>query len=328
MKIGIIGASGAVGREMINSLAQYRLDVEELRLFASKRSAGTKLSFNGKEIEIEELCEERLEGLDYVLGAVSNELSKKYWPMIEKAGAVYVDNSSAFRMNDDVPLIVPEINGEDALRHHGLIANPNCSTIITMLALAPINKLSRIKDIVATTFQAVSGAGNKGIEELKDQIRAIENGEEVRNEVFPKQIAYNCIAEIGSYLDNGYTSEEMKMQNEGRKIFHNDDLNVSCTCVRVPVYRSHSISVRLITERKLELDEIYKAIEEYPSVKLFKDDIPTPLASSDQDDVYVGRIRKDLTDERGICLFCCGDQVRRGAASNAVLIIKYLEEHK
>jgi aspartate-semialdehyde dehydrogenase len=317
-----------MGREMINSLAQYRLDVEELRLFASKRSAGTKLSFNGKEIEIEELCEERLEGLDYVLGAVSNELSKKYWPMIEKAGAVYVDNSSAFRMNDDVPLIVPEINGEDALNHHGLIANPNCSTIITMLALAPINKLSRIKDIVATTFQAVSGAGNKGIEELKDQIRAIENGEEVRNEVFPKQIAYNCIAEIGSYLDNGYTSEEMKMQNEGRKIFHNDDLNVSCTCVRVPVYRSHSISVRLITERKLELAEIYKAIKEYPSVKLFKDDIPTPLASSNQDDVYVGRIRKDLTDEKGICLFCCGDQVRRGAASNAVLIIKYLEEHK
>ena len=328
MKIGIIGASGAVGREMINSLAEYKLDVEELRLFASKRSVGIKLPFNGQEIEIEELSEERLEGLDYVLGAVSNELSKKYWPMIEKAGAVYVDNSSAFRMNDDVPLIVPEINGEDALKHHGLIANPNCSTIITMLALAPINKLSSIKDIVATTFQAVSGAGNKGIEELKDQIRAIENKEEVRNEVFPKQIAYNCIAEIGSYLDNGYTSEEMKMQNEGRKIFHNDDLNVSCTCVRVPVYRSHSISVRLITERKLELVEIYKAIEDYPSVKLFKDDIPTPLASSDQDDVYVGRIRKDLTDERGICLFCCGDQVRRGAASNAVLIIKYLEEHK
>ncbi|MBR3265755.1 MAG: aspartate-semialdehyde dehydrogenase [Erysipelotrichaceae bacterium] len=328
MKIGIIGASGAVGREMINSLAEYKLDVEELRLFASKSSAGTKLPFNGQEIEIEEFSEERLEGLDYVLGAVSNELSKKYWPMIEKTGAIYVDNSSAFRMNDDVPLIVPEINGDDALNHHGLIANPNCSTIITMLALAPINKLSKIESVVATTFQAVSGAGNKGIEELKDQIKAIENGEEVKNEVFPKQIAYNCIAEIGSYLDNDYTSEEMKMQNEGRKIFHNDDLNVSCTCVRVPVYRSHSISVRLVTERKLELAEIYKAIEEYPSVKLFKDDIPTPLASSNQDDVYVGRIRKDLTDEKGICLFCCGDQVRRGAASNAVLIIKYLEEHK
>lgn len=328
MKIGIIGASGAVGREMINSLEEYKLDVEELRLFASERSVGKAILFNGNPVEIELLTQERLFGLDYVLGAVSNELSKKYWPMIEMAGAVYVDNSSAFRMNDNVPLIVPEINGEDALKHNGLIANPNCSTIITMLALAPINKLSKIKDVVATTFQAVSGAGNKGIEELKDQIRALENNEEIKNEVFPKQIAYNCIAEIGSYLDNGYTTEEMKMQNEGRKILHNNDLNVSCTCVRVPVYRSHSISVRLVTEKKLDLDRVCMAVDRYPSLKLFDEDIPTPLASSNQDDVYVGRIRRDLTDEKGICLFCCGDQVRRGAASNAVLIIKYLEDNK
>ncbi len=328
MKIGIIGASGAVGREMINSLEEYKLDVEELRLFASERSVGKAILFNGNPVEIELLTQERLFGLDYVLGAVSNELSKKYWPMVEMAGAVYVDNSSAFRMNDNVPLIVPEINGEDALKHNGLISNPNCSTIITMLALAPINKLSKIKDVVATTFQAVSGAGNKGIEELKAQIRALENNEEIKNEVFPKQIAYNCIAEIGSYLDNGYTTEEMKMQNEGRKILHNNDLNVSCTCVRVPVYRSHSISVRLVTEKKLDLDRVCMAIDRYPSVKLFDDDIPTPLASSNQDDVYVGRIRRDLTDENGICLFCCGDQVRRGAASNAVLIIKYLEDNK
>ncbi len=328
MKIGIIGASGAVGREMINSLEDYKLDVEELRLFASERSVGKAILFNGNPVEIELLTRERLFGLDYVLGAVSNELSKKYWPMIEMAGAVYVDNSSAFRMNDNVPLIVPEINGEDALKHNGLISNPNCSTIITMLALAPINKLSKIKDVVATTFQAVSGAGNKGIEELKAQIKALENNEEIKNEVFPKQIAYNCIAEIGSYLDNGYTTEEMKMQNEGRKILHNNDLNVSCTCVRVPVYRSHSISVRLVTEKKLDLDRVCMAIDRYPSVKLFDEDIPTPLASSNQDDVYVGRIRRDLTDENGICLFCCGDQVRRGAASNAVLIIKYLEDNK
>lgn len=328
MKIGIIGASGAVGREMINSLEDYKLDVEELRLFASERSVGKAILFNGNPVEIELLTQERLFGLDYVLGAVSNELSKKYWPMIEMAGAVYVDNSSAFRMNDNVPLIVPEINGEDALKHNGLISNPNCSTIITMLALAPINKLSKIKDVVATTFQAVSGAGNKGIEELKAQIKALENNEEIKNEVFPKQIAYNCIAEIGSYLDNGYTTEEMKMQNEGRKILHNNDLNVSCTCVRVPVYRSHSISVRLVTEKKLDLDRVCMAIDRYPSVKLFDEDIPTPLASSNQDDVYVGRIRRDLTDENGICLFCCGDQVRRGAASNAVLIIKYLEDNK
>ena len=328
MKIGILGATGAVGRQMIKCLEESDLNVEELRLFASASSQGKTISFNGNDIEIKDANENNLQGLDYVLGAVSNELSKKYYELIKKTGAVYVDNSSAFRGDKDVPLVVPEINGIDALKHKGIIANPNCSTIISLMAVAPINSLSRISSMVATTFQAVSGAGNKGIEELEKQIEQIRNNEKTDPEVFVKQIAYNCVAQIGSYLDNDYTSEEMKMQNEGRKILHLDELLVSCTCVRVPVYRSHSISIRVLCQEELDLDKVKEAIACFPGVKLFEDELPTPLDSSDQNQVFVGRIRRDLTDPKGICLWCCGDQIRKGAAYNAVEIIEYLEKHK
>ena len=328
MKIGILGATGAVGRQMIKCLEESDLNVEELRLFASASSQGKTISFNGNDIEIKDANENSLQGLDYVLGAVSNELSKKYYELIKKTGAVYVDNSSAFRGDKDVPLVVPEINGIDALKHKGIIANPNCSTIISLMAVAPINSLSRISSMVATTFQAVSGAGNKGIEELEKQIEQIRNNEKTDPEVFVKQIAYNCVAQIGSYLDNDYTSEEMKMQNEGRKILHLDELLVSCTCVRVPVYRSHSISIRVLCQEELDLDKVKEAIACFPGVKLFEDELPTPLDSSDQNQVFVGRIRRDLTDPKGICLWCCGDQIRKGAAYNAVEIIEYLEKHK
>lgn len=328
MKIGILGATGAVGRQMIKCLEESDLNVEELRLFASASSQGKTISFNGIDIEIKDANEKSLQGLDYVLGAVSNELSKKYYELIKKTGAVYVDNSSAFRGDKDVPLVVPEINGIDALKHKGIIANPNCSTIISLMAVAPINSLSRISSMVATTFQAVSGAGNKGIEELEKQIEQIRNNEKTDPEVFVKQIAYNCVAQIGSYLDNDYTSEEMKMQNEGRKILHLDELLVSCTCVRVPVYRSHSISIRVLCQEELDLDKVKEAIARFPGVKLFEDELPTPLDSSDQNQVFVGRIRRDLTDPKGICLWCCGDQIRKGAAYNAVEIIEYLEKHK
>lgn len=328
MKIGILGATGAVGRQMIKCLEESDLNVEELRLFASASSQGKTISFNGNDIEIKDANENNLQGLDYVLGAVSNELSKKYYELIKKTGAVYVDNSSAFRGDKDVPLVVPEINGIDALKHKGIIANPNCSTIISLMAVAPINSLSRISSMVVTTFQAVSGAGNKGIEELEKQIEQIRNNEKTDPEVFVKQIAYNCVAQIGSYLDNDYTSEEMKMQNEGRKILHLDELLVSCTCVRVPVYRSHSISIRVLCQKELDLDKVKEAIACFPGVKLFEDELPTPLDSSDQNQVFVGRIRRDLTDPKGICLWCCGDQIRKGAAYNAVEIIEYLEKHK
>lgn len=328
MKIGILGATGAVGRQMLECIEERQLPVEELRVFASERSKGKKLPFAGQELTLEVVSQERLNGLDYVLGAVSNSLSKEYRPLVEKSGAVYIDNSSAFRQEDSVPLVVPEINGQDALDHHGVIANPNCSTAITLMALAPIAKLSPIKAINACTYQAVSGAGMGGISELKDEVTALTKGETVEAKVFPAQIAFNVIADIGSPLENGYTTEEMKMQNEGRKILHLPDLLVTCTCVRVPVYRSHSIAVTVVTEEPVSVEAAEKAIAAFDGDLLVTDHTPTPLENSDKDIVQVGRLRRDLTNPNGLTLWCTGDQIRKGAASNAVQIMEYLENNK
>ncbi|MCR4950521.1 MAG: aspartate-semialdehyde dehydrogenase [Solobacterium sp.] len=326
IKVGILGATGAVGRQMLECIEERNIDAE-VHLFASERSAGKTLKYKGNDIVIKTVTKENLAGLDYVLGAVSNALSKEYRPLIKEAGAVYIDNSSAFRLEDDVPLVVPEINGEDALKHNGIIANPNCSTIITMMALAPIAKISPIKTIQASTYQAVSGAGVGGLRELNEQVSAIVKNEPVSHSVFPAQIAFNCIAEIGSYLDNGYTTEEMKMQNEGRKILHLPDLKVTCTCVRVPVYRSHSISASFVTEEHVSVEQAEAAIAAFEGDVLVKDHVPQPLETSNQDLVYVGRVRRDLTDDNGLALWCCGDQIRKGAASNAVSIMEYLQKH-
>ncbi|MCD5578070.1 aspartate-semialdehyde dehydrogenase [Lactobacillus delbrueckii subsp. lactis] len=328
MKIGILGATGAVGRQMLECIEERRLPVEELRVFASERSKGKKLPFAGQELTLEVVSQERLNGLDYVLGAVSNSLSKEYRPLVEKSGAVYIDNSSAFRQEDGVPLVVPEINGQDALDHHGVIANPNCSTAITLMALAPIAKLSPIKAINACTYQAVSGAGMGGISELKDEVTALTKGESVEAKVFPAQIAFNVIADIGSPLENGYTTEEMKMQNEGRKILHLPDLLVTCTCVRVPVYRSHSIAVTVVTEEPVSVEAAENAIAAFDGDLLVTDYTPTPLENSDKDIVQVGRLRRDLTNPNGLTLWCTGDQIRKGAATNAVQIMEYLENNK
>lgn len=328
MKIGILGATGAVGRQMLECIEERQLPVEELRVFASERSKGKKLPFAGQELTLEVVSQERLNGLDYVLGAVSNSLSKEYRPLVEKSGAVYIDNSSAFRQEDGVPLVVPEINGQDALDHHGVIANPNCSTVITLMALAPIAKLSPIKAINACTYQAVSGAGMGGISELKDEVTALTKGESVEAKVFPAQIAFNVIADIGSPLENGYTTEEMKMQNEGRKILHLPDLLVTCTCVRVPVYRSHSIAVTVVTEEPVSVEAAEKAIAAFDGDLLVTDHTPTPLENSDKDIVQVGRLRRDLTNPNGLTLWCTGDQIRKGAATNAVQIMEYLENNK
>lgn len=328
MKIGILGATGAVGRQMLECIEERKLPVEELRVFASERSKGKKLPFAGQELTLEVVSQERLNGLDYVLGAVSNSLSKEYRPLVEKSGAVYIDNSSAFRQEDGVPLVVPEINGPDALDHHGVIANPNCSTAITLMALAPIAKLSPIKAINACTYQAVSGAGMGGISELKDEVTALTKGESVEAKVFPAQIAFNVIADIGSHLENGYTTEEMKMQNEGRKILHLPDLLVTCTCVRVPVYRSHSIAVTVVTEEPVSVEAAEKAIAAFDGDILVTDHTPTPLENSDKDIVQVGRLRRDLTNPNGLTLWCTGDQIRKGAATNAVQIMEYLENNK
>lgn len=328
MKIGILGATGAVGRQMLECIEERQLPVEELRVFASERSKGKKLPFAGQELTLEVVSQERLNGLDYVLGAVSNSLSKEYRPLVEKSGAVYIDNSSAFRQEAGVPLVVPEINGQDALDHHGVIANPNCSTAITLMALAPIAKLSPIKAINACTYQAVSGAGMGGISELKDEVTALTKGESVEAKVFPAQIAFNVIADIGSPLENGYTTEEMKMQNEGRKILHLPDLLVTCTCVRVPVYRSHSIAVTVVTEEPVSVEAAEKAIAAFDGDLLVTDHTPTPLENSDKDIVQVGRLRRDLTNPNGLTLWCTGDQIRKGAATNAVQIMEYLENNK
>ncbi|MBR2685218.1 MAG: aspartate-semialdehyde dehydrogenase [Erysipelotrichaceae bacterium] len=328
MRIGIIGASGAVGREMIQVLEEENIPVEEFRLFASERSLGKCLSFHGLEIPLQVVKEGCFDGLDVVLGACSAFLSKQYAKDIVNAGAVFIDNSSAFRLDKDVPLIVPEINGEDAKGHHGIISNPNCSTIITCMAVNAIKKLSPITGMIVSTYQAVSGAGAKGIDELKEEISALEKGEAIQPDVFPYQIAYNCIPAIGNEECEGYTSEEMKMENEGRKILHLPELNVSCTCVRVPVMRSHSISVSFATQDPLTLEEIREAILREPHVQLLDDYeakvYPMPLTSSNQNDVLIGRLRYDRVLPNGIALFCCGDQIRKGAALNAVQIIKCL----
>ncbi|MCR4677055.1 MAG: aspartate-semialdehyde dehydrogenase [Sphaerochaetaceae bacterium] len=328
--IAVLGATGAVGRQMLECLEEYKIPVNKLVLLASARSAGQKILFCGKEVEVQEAKDECFEGMDFVLGAVSNAMSKAFAPAIVKAGAVFIDNSSAFRQNPDCPLVVPEINGEDAFKNKGIISNPNCSTIITLMAVAAINKISPIKTMIASTYQAVSGAGQGGLVELETELEDLHNGKKPQPKVFPHQIAMNVIPWIGSDSDYGYTTEEMKMQNEGRKIFHQDDLKVSCTCVRVPVMRSHSISVVLRTEKKVSVEEAVKAIDAFPGCKMADDidgrNYPTPLDTSNQDIVWVGRVREDLTDENGLALWCCGDQIRKGAAANAVQILKLMIE--
>ena len=328
--VAILGATGAVGREMMKVLAERRFPIRELHLLASARSAGTVLEWNGSPITVEEACDAAFEGMDIVLGAAENDIAKRFAPAIVKAGAVFVDNSSAFRMDPNVPLVVPEINPGDAKLPRGIIANPNCSTIITVTAVNALNGLSPIRSMTASTYQAVSGAGAGGPLELAEEVEALRTGKPVQPKVFPYQIAYNLIPQIGSEQFEGYTSEEMKMQNEGRKIMHLPELKVSCTCVRVPVVRSHSISVSLHFDRPVSVDEARAAIAAAPGCRLVdelaKKEYPMPLDTSDQDIVFVGRIRPDLTDENGLCLWCCGDQVRKGAATNAVQIAELLLE--
>lgn len=322
--VGILGATGAVGMEMLKVLEERNFPVNELRLLASPRSVGKIVKFRGEDVVVKLAAHDAFEGLDIVLGAAANAVAKEFADDIVKAGAVFVDNSSAFRMIDEVPLVVPEINGDDVFKNKGIIANPNCSTIITLVAVNAINKLSKIKAMIASTYQATSGAGAAGPVELMDQMGALLNGGEINPSVFQYQIAANVIPHIGSFNEDGYTTEEMKMQNEGRKIMHLPELKVTCTCVRVPVVRSHSISVTVITEDKLTLDAVRAEIAKTKGVRLYDDpqkkEYPMPIVTSDQDIVFVGRLRNDLVFDNAISLWCCGDQVRKGAATNAVQI--------
>ncbi len=326
--VAVLGATGAVGQEMMNILAERNFPVGKLIPLASARSAGKTIKFKGEDVTIQEACDTAFEGVDIVLGAAENDIAEKFAPAIVKSGAVFVDNSSAFRLNPDVPLIVPEVNPEDAKNHKGIISNPNCSTIITVTAVNALNKLSPIKSMIASTYQAVSGAGANGPIELMNEVEAIREGKSYEPKVFSHQIAYNLIPQIGGEQCDGYTSEEMKLHFEGRKIMHLPELNVSCTCVRVPVVRSHSISVKLHFDKKVTVEEAREILKDAPGVKLVDDlaakQYPMPLDTTGQDIVFVGRIRPDITDETGLCLWCCGDQVRKGAALNCIQIAELL----
>lgn len=326
-KVAVLGATGAVGREMIKVLEERNFPVGELLPLASAKSAGKTLKFRGEDVTVREVTDAAFDGCDIVLGASPNPVAKQYAKSIVEVGAVFVDNSSAFRMDPDVPLVVPEINPEDAKNHHGIISNPNCSTIIALVAVNAINKLSPITKMTVSTYQAVSGAGAGGPIELETEVEALAKGEPIEPKVFPYQIAYNLIPQIGDFLDNGYTTEEMKMQNEGRKILHLPELLVGCTCVRVPVVRSHSISITLSTEKYITVEDAQKAIAEASGCRLVdepeKKIYPMPLDTSDQDLVFVGRVRRDITGG-GLSLWCCGDQVRKGAATNTVQIAELL----
>ena len=326
--VAVLGATGAVGQEMIKILQERNFPVGKLVPLASARSAGKTLSFRGEEVTIELACDEAFQGVDIVLGAAENDIAKQFAPAIVAAGAVFVDNSSAFRMDPNVPLVVPEINPEDVKNHKGIISNPNCSTIITATAVNALNAIAPIRTMTASTYQAVSGAGAGGPVELMNEVEALREGKTYEPKIFSHQIAYNLIPQIGGESFEGYTSEEMKLQNEGRKIMHLPELKVSCTCVRVPVVRSHSISVSLHFDSPVTVEQAREAIAAAPGCRLV-DDLskkmyPMPLDTSDQDIVFVGRIRPDLTDPNGICLWCCGDQVRKGAATNAIQIAELL----
>lgn len=330
MNVAILGATGAVGREMMKILAERSFPVEELRLLASPRSAGQKLLWQGRELTVQPAEDSAFEGMDIVLGAAENDIAKRFAPAIVKAGAVFVDNSSAFRMDSNVPLVIPEINPEDVRRHKGIIANPNCTTIVSLVAINALNQDSPIQSIIASSYQAVSGAGASGPRELMEEVELLREGKPVHPQVFQYQIAYNVIPQIGGEAYEGYTSEEMKMQNEGRKIMHLPDLRVTCTCVRVPVVRSHSISVTLRFDKPVSVREARHAIAAAPGCRLVDDlgnhEYPMPLDTSDQDLVYVGRIRPDLTDDNGLTLWCCGDQIRKGAATNTIQVAELLIE--
>lgn len=326
--IAVLGATGAVGKEMIKILEERNFPINILKPLASKRSVGKEILFNGEKILIEEANKDAFNNIDIVLSAVENDISMKLSPAAVESGAIVVDNSSAFRLDNNVPLIVPEVNPEDIKNHNGIIANPNCSTIIALTAINELNKYSKINRMIVSTYQAVSGAGVDGLRELEQQVKALDNGKNIEVNTFQHQIAYNLIPHIGGFDEVGYSSEEMKMQNEGRKILGNPDLKVNCTCVRVPVFRSHSESITIETEKKITPEKARELLSKAEGVKLVDDPnsngYPMPLDTSDQDLIYVGRIRKDISADNSLVLWCCGDQIRKGAATNAVQIAELL----
>lgn len=326
--VAIAGATGAVGVEFLRVLEQRKFPVGELTLFASKNSVGKKMKFAGKEYPIQELKADSFAGVDIALFSAGGPRSKEFAPAAVKAGAVVIDNSSAYRMDPSVPLVVPEINPGDALKHQGIIANPNCTTIIMGVAVYPIHKINPIKRMVVATYQAVSGAGAKALEELQTQLKDLANGREPKAEVLKWVIANNVFSHNSPVLDNGYNEEEFKMVKETRKIFHDDAIDVSPTCVRVPIYRAHSEAIHMELKNPVDMIAVRAALDKAPGVRIVDDratnHFPMPLEVSGRDEVFVGRLREDLSLKNGLNLFCCGDQLLKGAALNAVQIAEVL----
>lgn len=326
--VAIAGATGAVGVEMMRVLERRNFPVGKLTLLASSRSIGKKLDFKGEPLAVKELTHDAFDGVDFALFSAGGGISKEFAPSAVEAGAVVIDNSSAFRMDPDVPLVVPEVNGEAAKAHKGIIANPNCTTAITLMGLWPLHKAFGLRRLWASSYQAVSGTGAKAIEELKNQVEALARGEEPPRAVYPWQIAFNVIPQVDAFLESGYTKEEMKMENEGRKIMGLPHLRASVTCVRVPVYRAHSVAVSAEFERPVSVAAARAALEKAPGLRVVDEPsrhgYPVPLHVAGKDDCEIGRLRLDCALENGLCFWICGDQLLKGAALNAVQIAELL----
>lgn len=326
--IAIVGASGAVGQEMLDVLTRRAFPVKSLRLLGSERSAGTTVPFQGENVLIEKLSADSFSGIDVALFSAGGGISKEFAPLAVQAGATVIDNSSTFRMDPAVPLVIPMINGADAAAHEGIIANPNCTTAVTLMALAPLHRAFGVRRVWASSYQAVSGSGARSIAELRAQVEAIAAGEPVTPVTYPHQIAFNVLPHVDSFLPDGYTKEEMKMQHEARRILHLPDFRASVTCVRVPVYRAHSVAVSAEFERPVSIAEARAALAEAPGLQIVDEPVnaryPMPLFASGKDDCEVGRLRIDCALDNGLAFWVSGDQLLRGAALNAVEIAELL----
>src|SRR6266581_8880893 len=326
--IAVVGATGAVGIEMLKTLEKRNFPVGKLTLLASARSTGKRLTFRGAESPVRELTRDAFKGVDIALFSAGGSISKEFAPIAAQAGCIVIDNSSAFRMDEKVPLVIPEINAADVKSHKAIIANPNCTTAITLMALYPLHRAFNVKRIFASSYQAVSGTGAKAIEELRRQVDQLVKGQQATAEVYPHQIAFNVLPHVDSFLHDGYTKEEMKMQNEGRKIMHHPTFSASVTCVRVPVYRAHSVAVNAEFEKPVTVEAARDVLKKAPGLQLIDDpannQYPQPLYMAEEYDCAVGRIRKDCALENGLCFWVAGDQLLKGAALNAVQIAEEL----
>jgi aspartate-semialdehyde dehydrogenase len=326
--VAVVGATGAVGVEMIATLEKRRFPLSKLTLLASARSVAKTLKYKGRELAVQELTKDAFKGIDIALFSAGGNISREFAPIAAAAGCVVIDNSSAFRMDPKVPLVVPEINAADVKTHQGIVANPNCTTAISLMALYPLHQAFEVTRIFASSYQAVSGTGAKAIEELRNQVQQIVRGETVTREVYPHQIAFNVLPQVDSFLPTGYTKEEMKMENEGRKIMHHPQFRASVTCVRVPVYRAHSVAISAEFKKPVTVDAAREVLAKAPGLDIVdtpeKSEYPLPLYVAEKDNCQVGRIRKDCAMDNGLCFWVVGDQLLKGAALNAVQIAEEL----